>query len=164
VPKRTEAKCIVSIDPGVTTGWALLRVDDMGWEHGEFGPLPHHLELYDFLRVTGPDVVVCESFEFRQGDGFRQNIRLESREYIGVVNLYDQERADDSLCELVMQSAGLMKGGPFGPKRGTLKQLGLYQSAQGRQHMNDATAHLLQWATTRGGMTELLAPLRQGRP
>jgi hypothetical protein len=152
--------CIIGVDPGVTTGIAVLRPECVNaWTWWEFGPYKHHLELWEFFKVENPDIIICESFEFRQipADMKRRNIRLESREYIGICELYHQRVPS---CELVFQTAGMMKGGPFGPKKGVLKKLGLYQAAQGRQHMNDATSHVLQWATTKGKMTWLLDPIR----
>src|SRR4051812_23358195 len=110
---------IVALDPGGTTGMAMT--DDKGisvsgaesarnqfnasWQIHHMGPEEHHKELYQGLMLTRPDVIVCESFEFRQGSQ-RANINLMSKEYIGVVKLY----RDVTKTPVVFQTAAAGKG------------------------------------------------------
>src|SRR5690348_14403081 len=99
---------VLALDPGGTTGWATytaLQMHDPGgptdeyydekWSRGQLGPDEHHNMLDVLLGTQQTDhfVVVCESFEFRNMDKrFRDNINLMSREYIGVVKRFYQER------------------------------------------------------------------------
>lgn len=160
---------ILAIDPGVTTGIAIHMVysDDVNeeWEQLELGPDKHHLALYQLLRSENPNIIVCERFDYRNVklDGVEMpGIRLESREYIGVVELYVQGMADgpvEAPCELVMSpTSNKGKNALISPDK--LKGLGLYRAPSGRQHMNDATAHLLHHVVTKLGRADYLAPLR----
>jgi len=98
---------VLAFDPGGTTGWAqavLIRTDNVELEDihlwtGEFGPEPHHRELYDFLnkeRRHADLEIVYEPFTYRQhieedAEGrvraSRHKVELISAEYIGVIKL-----------------------------------------------------------------------------
>ena len=157
---------ITSIDPGVTTGVAIHEVYD-GEVNGkmkrlELGPDKHHLDLYDLLLKTEPDILVCEQFNYRNvtNKGAEMpGIRLESREYIGVCELYTQIC---TRCKLVMSPTN-NKGKKALISPDKLKALGLYRAPGGRQHMNDATAHLVHYVVTTLGRTDYLAKLRPTR-
>lgn len=142
---------IVAVDPGVTTGIAIHEVLPDGpnsiWQHEELGPEKHHYDLWKLFQHVLPDVIVCERFEYRnvRNKGTEMpGIRLESREYIGVCELYTQMF---SQCELAMQPTSC-KGDKALWSPNKLKALGLYRAPSGRQHMNDATAHALHYITT----------------
>lgn len=114
---------VLAFDPGGTTGWAQaflpgpikdVELSDIIISTGEFGPEPHHQELYDFIteqRNSGFQLgvleqkdpvyeeadleIVYEPFHFRQhlGEqggkmhGPRHKVELISCEYIGVIRL-----------------------------------------------------------------------------
>ena len=154
---------VVSIDPGVTTGLAIHEVHEGGvnpeWLMSELGPDKHHKTLWDFFTSVLPDVIVCERFDYQNVTHMgaeMPGIRLESREYIGICELYTQMF---STCTLAM-SPRTNKGKKafFSPDK--LKALGLYRAPSGRQHMNDATAHLLHYVVFTLGRKDYLTPLR----
>jgi hypothetical protein len=128
---------ILALDPGVTTGFvnALLpERDTIMLVCGE--DRMNHKALWTFLENTKPDVIVCESFEYRSRA--RDNLELFSRELIGVVNLYDQSTQK---VKLVMQSAATGKSYFRDDKK--LKELEVYKT--GKPHGRDAMRHFLQW-------------------
>lgn len=173
---RSGAVHVLALDPGGHTGWALYSadfltngltgLDDASPEfynetilQGQMGPEKHHLELYDFLGMqhTTNFFIVCESFEYRQDQ--RPNVVLISKEYIGVVELFTQERnrtlPDDIKITHVPQTAATGKGFWYPKVKGRkdswdgskLKAAGLYTPTTDGRHINDATAHLLHWLT-----------------
>lgn len=92
---------ILSLDPGGTTGWALLdfdldtlegslKSDTYLRDHVKSGQLgnntEHHLVLWTLIMRTQPDVIVGERFDNR-GNEYS---KIMSREYIGVVKLVGQ--------------------------------------------------------------------------
>jgi hypothetical protein len=83
-------------------------------------------------------------------------IRLESREYIGVCELYTQMFPH---CLLAM-SVTANKGPKALWSPDKLKALGLYRAPGGRQHMNDATAHALHYITEKYGRKDYFDKLR----
>lgn len=161
---------VLWFDPGGTTGWCLYSCDLMvhrpdpaayprfefykeKWNQGELGPGDHHSKMWHFIGACHTDnfVLGCESFEFRQGKQ-RDNIVLDSKEYIGVCKLYAQLSNPTVPVVSVFQTAATGKGFWYPKKRGTqqrdstkLKAVGLY--TPGNTHMNDATAHTLHWLT-----------------
>lgn len=166
---------ILALDPGGTTGWASYSSQivhdpiceewlftNEQWTHGELGPGPHHKKLYDLLSF-GDEInfhIVCESFEYRHNkkDSQRENIVLDSKEYIGVVKHFEQARLQEH-GRVVFQTASEGKGFWF-PKKdpAKLKKVGLY--TPGSMHMNDATAHLLHYLTFKLKNQEYLKKLR----
>lgn len=88
------SKVIMALDPGGTTGVAIANLDnDKIMLNGyQIGPHEHHNGLYQKLGDEEPNVVVSESFSFRQhkktGSGSKDKVELISREYIGVAKLY----------------------------------------------------------------------------
>lgn len=149
-------KRIVALDPGGSTGWAMWQDKTMplgfGPDNkficGQFGPDDHHEELYAFLESmqTQDFKIVCESFEFRQHDNFRDNVNLMSREYIGVAKLFAKQRMS---FPVVFQTAGAAKGFiPDKAKHGLeanakLKVMELY--VPGKKHAMDAMRHLVTY-------------------
>lgn len=102
--KPLEPFNVLAFDPGGTTGWARamlpgpvndpVDLEDIFLETGEFGPEPHHQELYEFitqipyLEGTPRVGVVSEPFHFRQNkDDPKNKVELISCEYIGVIRL-----------------------------------------------------------------------------
>jgi len=134
---------VVALDPGGTTGWAFWDSDRSTFgqitEEGQLGPGSHHTELWVLLRTLDPDVVVCESFLYRQ----QANAVLVSCEYIGVVELFYQVKQKTFTGKkLVYQTASVIHGG--GPWDDVaLKKLGLW--TRGARHANDAKLHLINY-------------------
>lgn len=107
--KPLEPFNVLAFDPGGTTGWAWaylgedftqrpdVRLSYIQLRTGEFGPDPHHFEVYnkieflhkqEFAMMLPPLEVVSEPFHFRQHkDNPRQGLELVSCEYIGVMRL-----------------------------------------------------------------------------
>jgi hypothetical protein len=128
---------ILALDPGITTGYVTASVPEMQpilLICGE--DKMTHRELWLLLENVSPDIIVCESFEYRSRA--RDNVELFSREMIGVVNLYDQSNRG---VKLVMQSAA--KGKSYFGDDKKLKELGVYKV--GKPHGRDAMRHFLQW-------------------
>jgi hypothetical protein len=159
---------VLWFDPGGTTGWCCYSTNIMvtrleegtvpkiefhgeKWNMGELGPGDHHQAMWNLIGTLHADnfVLGYESFEFRQGKQ-RDNIVLDSKEYIGVCKLYYQMTNPSVKMYLKSQTAADGKGFWYPKKPGTqqrdvskLKALGLY--TPGSTHMNDATAHTLHW-------------------
>jgi hypothetical protein len=176
---------ILGLDPGGTTGWALYTADilhhptdpDLAvptveffnekFDVGQIGPGPHHLRLWHFLEqwTTRNTIIVCESFEFRRNerDATRDNIVLDSKEYIGVVKLYEQTFRETTANQpgefrVVFQTAAYGKG--FWNDR-KLQVVGKFSTPKTRwPHANDAMRHLLQYMVFKMNRQDLLQPLR----
>jgi hypothetical protein len=134
---------VVSIDPGGTTGYAVGVIEDGSMKVSTGEASWSHLDLYNQLQLSKPDIVVCESFEFRRKEQY--GVNLIPRELIGVVELYTQQRSIDPLgtpCRLDYQSASQGKGFYTDD---VLKKDKLYRT--GHPHANDACRHLLHWFT-----------------
>lgn len=132
---------VVAIDPGITTGYAVGLI-----EQGEMGVISgqtvwNELALWTELNRSTPDVLIYETFEFRNQPSRQKLNRIElfSRNLIGVMNLYAQQ----TKCVLRQQT-------PFTGKQyytdNHLKKDKLYKPLKGG-HANDAVRHLLQWFT-----------------
>lgn len=176
---------VLALDPGGTTGWSTYTAQRMSapsetlgapevweyydekWDCGQIGPDEHHQELFDFLgsMQTQEFVIVCESFEFRNQSGGsrdRDNIELISKEYIGIVKLFQRQRmvmpvSASGSQQLVMQTAGKAKGfipdkGPQANKK--IKDAGLWYPNS--KHAMDATRHLLWYLVNRVGRMDLV--------
>jgi hypothetical protein len=140
-------KQIVALDPGGTTGVAVLTFDASTklWHRKQLGPQEHHYDLYQelcqHLNCRGqetPLTVVCEGFQYR--NDYRPGLVLVSREYIGVAKFFCQEFE----VSYVEQSAGQGKAGKrtfVRPEH--IKKLGMW--LPGKPHAMDATAHLLYY-------------------
>lgn len=157
-------KTIIALDPGGTTGWASLSFEpskplrggyegdishlDPLWNVGQMGPNEHHKQLYNFLeeRDNGDLSVVCESFEFRQGKQ-REGINLMSREYIGLVKLF----RDDRRVPTFFQTAAQAKMFVTDEK---IKALDLWWP--GKKHAMDAMRHLVTYLVQKERRVELV--------
>jgi hypothetical protein len=118
---------------------------------GQIGPREHHAELYQFLELWHtPDYhLVTESFEYRPHEkSDRWKISLMSREYIGVMKLFAQERK----VTLHQQTAAVGKGFVSDDK---LRIMGLW--VPGKQHARDAYRHLITYMVKNLGRKDLIA-------
>lgn len=134
---------IVALDPGGTTGWAMLAISDRGrtyWDLGQLGPDEHHLELYnmiDRMYARAQDdnfIIVCERFEYRAYS--RPGLVLDSREYIGVAKLFAAQKQVPFVLQSAAQGKGLVTDQ-------NIKKLGLWSA--GNRHAMDALRHLLYY-------------------
>lgn len=126
-------------DPGITTGIAtgFIRPD----EPMEVGSMELRFSvgaMYDHLERVLPDIIIYESFEFR--NAARKGLELFSRELIGIYKLYADKHPDTIIYK---QSPYQGVGGYFTNKQ--LKENNVYKPGMG--HAMDATRHLLQWYT-----------------
>ena len=148
---------VVALDPGGTTGVAILSA--RGVLVAEHLTGEHHKDLWNLLQDIDPDVVVCESFEFRNKS--RDNLELISKEYIGVVKLWYRMHPN---AVLSMQTAAMGKGfitdkGPNANE--ALKKLGWYFPSM--KHANDAVRHLVYYLAAKNNYPTLKQTiLREG--
>lgn len=194
-PSLVDGKlAIIGLDPGGTTGWSLYTADvihektdiapglqgypkpeyyNEKFDSGHLGPGHHHLRLWNLLEqwtVTNT-IIVCESFEYRRNpkDSQRDNIVLDSKEYIGVVNLYEQNfnrsigpRHNNLLhLRVAYQTAAVGKGFWNDEKLVAVEKLATPRTTW--THANDATRHLLHYMTFKMDRQDLLLPLRGKR-
>jgi hypothetical protein len=145
---------IVALDPGGTTG--IATYDDVNgqgeeWAIWQLGPEEHHAALWrylsnSFMPFSGNQVIVCESFEFRQNRQ-RDNINLMSREYIGVVKLFSETHG----IPVVFQTAGAGKGFVSDEK---LKIMDMW--VPGKKHAMDARRHLIYYMVNKQKRLDLI--------
>ncbi|TXH54664.1 MAG: hypothetical protein E6Q97_10330, partial [Desulfurellales bacterium] len=120
---------VLGIDPGGTTGFAQLDLESNTWRMSELGPEDHHKDLHYKLLRLQPDIIICESFDYRivESKGTKMpGVNLISREYIGIVKLYAEVYPTTTL---VMQSPAQGGGGTSHSgfwKNEKLKKVGLY--------------------------------------
>lgn len=139
---------VVCFDPGVTTGYAHGVINDgtLGCVSGQAKWTEY--ELYVQLKLYYPDIIIYEDFVYRRG---QDRAELFPRNLIGVINLYNQERANEWVdedgnhrpVEVYHQTPSQGKGGQFSDK--VLKESRMYKEAN--PHANDAMRHLLYWFT-----------------
>src|SRR4029078_2502464 len=148
---------VIALDPGGTTGWAkgLIRDGKMYAISGQ--EKWNHIQLYNSLKLSKPDIIVCERFDYRKGGYKQEGVELISREYIGVVQLYVQKEnvklspeplKDYTRVKLYMQMPSEGVGG-YWKEDSKLKEDGMFMV--GKTHANDAMRHLLQWFVFKEG-------------
>jgi hypothetical protein len=140
---------IIGIDPGDTTGlayWypgagrpiaAVAQIRHCREDYGLSG-LFRELGQITPLSVQGT-AIVCESFEFRHEERYRDKIDYTAAEVIGALRTFVLERPS---IELFRQNAATAKGFWTDDK---LKRLGVW--VPGNKHAMDATRHLLRYRT-----------------
>jgi hypothetical protein len=138
---------ILSLDPGGTTGWALYNSEvpelESMFKCGQIGPEQHHEALWSLLVARTVDLIVCESFQYRNG---LDKAELISCEYIGIVMLF---KAKHPHIRVVFQTAaqGKVTKTSFVKER-HLEKLGLYVPRM--KHAMDGYGHLLFYAINGG--------------
>lgn len=95
---QRKTKMILAFDPGLTTGWAQLDIDEI--TVGQISSLPL-TEVYEFLRERKPIMVLNEKFKHRP-----QLITAElyPMEVIGVIHLWCQQNDVDNTSMLPAQA------------------------------------------------------------
>lgn len=138
---------VVSLDPGITTGYSVGLI-----ENGSMGVISgqtkwDELGLYDELTRSKPDVVIYETFEYRNNPRqHKDRIELFSRNLIGIIHLYVQQRhANMTITDCLMYAQTPFQGKSYYSDV-HLKRDRLHKPLKGG-HANDAVRHLLQWYT-----------------
>lgn len=155
---------IIGLDPGGTTGWATYtagRLDarhalsistvpiyeyyNEAWACGQLGPQEHHNELDSLLGLQQVEetIIVCEAFDYRNQS--KPGLELISREYIGVMKRFCQERK--VLYYLQTASQGKIRKEKSFVRKENLEKLGLWVSggASTWNHAMDAYGHILYY-------------------
>lgn len=128
---------VVAFDPGVTDGFASglidittgfmeVAADQQKWTVGE---------LYTWLQETKPDAIIHERFTYRNRS--RKGLVLESRNKIGVIQLYCEQNPEVHTHKQMPADAMTY----FTDKE--LRANGVYRIKM--PHANDAMRHLLRW-------------------
>ena len=130
---------ILAFDPGGTTGVCDITFDSSGGRNCQLyqlGPGEHHLQLSQLIKGYVYNVdrlfIVCERFEYRAHS--KAGLRLDSREYIGVI----KQTAQELSLPVVMQSAAQAKGFVTNEH---IKRAGLYRTSY--RHAMDAVRHAI---------------------
>lgn len=135
---------VISIDPGVTTGFCYARI--IPSERVDFFPFQRMEDVdifWDHLAEYKPDIIVMEDFEFRQ-NARKTGLNLFPKELIGVAKLYSLKAPTP--VGLYMQKAATGKA-YYSDK--ILISNNWYK--RGVPHGMDATRHFLQWLTFMAG-------------
>ena len=131
---------VLCLDPGGTTGYAYGEIaDDVFRYRGAGQSRLRGAGLWGMLESVSPAFLIAESFESRQGI---VGVELVSRNLLGVCQLWAEVR-DTNYSE---QSPGEGKGFYADAK---LQKMGVW--IPGNVHANDASRHLLHWATFKEG-------------
>ncbi|SRR6266576_2105310 len=132
----------LALDPGITTGRALARIEDDKLLVSCHDAIWSHRMCFDFIEKLKPRHLVVETFEYRNET--RDNLELFSREIIGVAALTSQLWPMEIIY--YPQSAAQGKGFYSDQK---LKSLGIHDERS--VHRRDALRHLLHWWTFGAG-------------
>jgi hypothetical protein len=136
-PSTTDPWTVLALDPGVTTGWARFVTPNNrdGYTSGQI--VNGVLGLWASLRMAAfldgmPDVIVCESFQYRPK---LDKAVLEPVEVIGAVKVFCYMNE----IKLVMQTPAQRMWWTDDK----LKRSQVYKP--GQPHANDAMRHLLTY-------------------
>lgn len=128
---------ILSLDPGITTGYCLGRMNgvacEIAYNEAELKPA----DLLLMLQDIEPRVVVYEDFQYR--NRARDKLVLFSVQLIGIIEAYRTLAPD---CAVTKQTPAQAKGYYSDD---ALRRLDLYQ--KGTTHGRDAARHLLHYMT-----------------
>ena len=151
--RRDKQMKVISIDPGVHTGYCYARITDAGrLQYHPFQSVDDVDELWRRLHGFQPRYIVIEKWEDRN-KGYRgsksSGVNSFPQQLIGVARLY--ALTSDHQCAIFEQAPHEGLGGFYSHKM--LKQLGLLKRGDitNLQHGLSATQHLLQWATFNAG-------------
>jgi hypothetical protein len=141
---------VLTLDPGVTTGYCLAVIEDPRTVFLAYGEERINVrQLWDGMNKLSPDVLICEDFTYR--NRARAGLDLTPVKMIGVVELW---AAPMNLAigrtskgrEIFFQTAAEGKGHY---KDQALRDAGVYK--KGVNHGRDACRHFLQWLTFGAG-------------
>lgn len=132
---------LLSLDPGVTTGYCLARMNgdtcELAYNEAQLSPA----DLLLMLQDLEPDAIVYEGFKYR--NKARAGLRLDSVELIGIVKAYGTMNPH---CAIKEQQPAQGKGHY---DDNALKRHNLYQ--RGTVHGRDAARHMLHYMTFGAG-------------
>ena len=132
---------VLCLDPGGTTGYAYGKVGDdkifryIGAGQSKMG----EDRLYGMLTSLDPAILVAESFDSRAGIA---GVELVSRNLLGVCELWAKVRNRDIRYQSASEGFGFYADAK-------LQKMGVW--IPGNVHANDASRHLLHWATFKEG-------------
>ena len=129
---------ILGIDPGKTSGWALLE-DALPLKMGEWKETEFATELHSLCKAESPDVLVIEDFVFRPGFKEGKWKTTEVSKLIGEARTI----AKIEQIEYVEQAPAIK---PVGYGMAGLK----YVKGKRGTHMQDAIAHATYYWRTVG--------------
>lgn len=122
---------ILSIDPGVTTGFA---TENLAYQlRFDTDPYPHQ-DLFHHITDVAPSFIIYEPFHYRQG---MLNAVFTGVEYIGVINLWAQ------VNNIKIKTVNPSDGKGFWDNN-KIKTLGLWNPSA-YPHGMDALRLLLTW-------------------
>lgn len=138
-----QAFKVLSLDPGGSTGWAMFEWNghNYNFDGGTFSIQEHHTLIDNLIRLHHPDLVIMESFDYRQAsDRERKGLELVSREYIGVGKLV----CSDTEIPFRLQPP------PYKDTRlvrdDNLQKLGVFRAPPyPNRHYHDAMKHLIHY-------------------
>ena len=134
---------LLSLDPGVTTGYCLARMNtnvcELAYNEAQLQPA----DLLLMLQDLDPLAVIYEDFQYR--NRARNGLELFSVQLIGVVNAY---AALNPHCHVKKQQPAQGKGHY---NDDALRRHDLYQ--RGTVHGRDAARHMLHYMTFGAGWT-----------
>jgi hypothetical protein len=135
-------RILLSLDPGITTGYCLGRMNgdtcELAYNEAKLQPA----DLLLMLQDIEPEVIVYEDFQYRNRS--RDKLVLFSVQLIGIVEAYRVLAPD---CHVKKQTPAQGKGHYSDD---ALRRHGLYQKG-GEGHGRDAARHLLQYMTFGAG-------------
>lgn len=137
---------LIALDPGFTTGVALL---DSRQVLKTYQKAFSHKDLMEYLEYLHPTTVVYESFVYQR----RNKVELYPVEVIGVIRLYAQKYD----IPLYVQSPGQAKNFMTDDK---IKAMSLW--VKGQKHGMDALRHLLYHEIVTKGNRQWLNVLNPG--
>jgi hypothetical protein len=134
-------KTALTIDPGGTTGYCITRLIQYKPTILTVGQKKMtHMQLYEFIKDTDPDILIYEDFEYRPGHLI--GLDMFAKELVGVMKLYSE------VCNSLL-STGIAtyeqkpaRKEAFS-KRKRLEEMGCW--ATGKEHGRDAVRHFLYW-------------------
>ena len=129
-PSWIPPERVLTLDPGDTTGWAMLEHGSLAHSGQVAGTTARITELFD---LYAPTLVIFEEFVLYPWKSAQQSFsNLPTARLIGAIELLAEQRR----IPVLGQGANLAKGVIDDQK---LKNLFLYQS--GKRHANDAIRH-----------------------
>lgn len=129
---------ILAFDPGGATGYCQADVSGTAARIvcGQIENRNHHMLLWETLHAAQPDLVISESFEYR--NQARAGLVLVSKEYIGICKLWCILNKKEYREQSPSIAMGFVKDN-------NIKNLGLWKP--GNPHAMDATRHMLYYLT-----------------
>lgn len=132
---------VLCLDPGGTTGyaWGSIGSDEIFRYHGAGQSQLTTVGLFGLLESVSPAYLVTEKFESRAGIA---GVELVSRNLLGVCELWAETRNRHHHQQSASEGFGFYADAK-------LQKLDVF--IPGNVHANDATRHLLHWATFKQG-------------